>query len=33
MAEEYQETLPVREGVVQIEVRGAEVYTLKIIPE
>jgi len=33
MAEEYQETLAISEGQVQIEVRSAEVYTLKIMPE
>ncbi|MEO8396854.1 MAG: glycosyl hydrolase-related protein, partial [Chloroflexota bacterium] len=33
MAEEYQETLAIHEGKIQIEVRGAEVYTLKIMPE
>lgn len=33
MAEVYQETLPVRDNSVRVDLRPAEVYTLKIMPE
>ena len=33
MAEEYLSTLPVNNGVINVEVRGGEIYTIKVMPQ